>query len=139
MTGYTIVKIFAIRTKNKLVLHIFMHCRAIGKITNQSIYMRTSFIFPYGTMIEWVTIFKFKKESLYSFNCDFKHTSLLYIQLIFFSFYRNCSTYSMLQNPSCWYLLSKHPKEVWLHQCFPTNLLSKFCELSHVRILDNSF
>lgn len=36
--------------------------------------MRTAFIFPYGTMIKWVTIFKSKKESLYSFNYDFEHT-----------------------------------------------------------------
>lgn len=54
--------------------HILVHCRAIRKITNQSIYMRTPFIFPYWTMIEWVTIFKPKKESLYSFNYDFEHT-----------------------------------------------------------------
>lgn len=81
MARYTIMKIFAIRTKNKLMPHILMHCRAIGKITNQPIYMRTPFIFPYGTMIEWVTIFKSKKESLYSFNYDFEHTFLLQVQL----------------------------------------------------------
>lgn len=74
MAKYTIMKIFAIRTKNKLMPHILMHCCAIGKITNQPIYMRTPFIFPYGTMIEWVTIFNSKKESLYSFNYDFEHT-----------------------------------------------------------------
>ena len=95
MTRYTIVKIFAIRTKNKLMPHILMHCRAIGKITNQSIYMRTPFIFPYGTMIEWVTIFKPEKESLYSFNYDFEHIFFILssTSIGLFYFFFSCHSY----------------------------------------------